>query len=392
MTPRLSMKAAIPLLGAAAVLAGAGTAAAAPDCSTLPNTTYVTGSTAVKPFMAALGKALAGKATVIYQGQGSCVGVAAIVSGTPIKGTASYWDAAGMENTCNLTLTGDVADVGVSDVFATSCPGVASLPPGVGDFFGPNQVMEMVVPVASSQVSISAQAAYFVFGFGGAGKVTPWSDESQLFVRSETSGTQQMIARAIGVPANKWKGVSQSGSGALLSAVAGSTKPEATIGILAADIADANRKTVKTLAYKHYEQKCSYWPDATATSFEKQNVRDGHYPIWGPLHMFAKVDATNTPTKPDAATLIGYLTGKVPVPAGVNLLDLEIAAHTVPSCAMNVQRKTELGDISAYTPSAPCGCYYDFKSNGSTTCTACSKDTDCAGSAGLCRFGYCEAN
>ena len=323
------------------------------------------------------------------------MGVDAILSSTKITGTASYWDATGTEKTCNVDPAGVVVDIGVSDVFATSCPGVASLPASVGDFFGPNQVMELVVPAASSQASISAEAAYFVFGFGKAGMVTPWLDDSQIFVRSPTSGTQQMIARAITVPAEKWKGVSLAKSGDVLTSVASSVSPEAAIGILAADVADANRDKVKTLAFEAFKQKtCGFWPDSTATSFDKRNVRDGHYPIWGPLHFFANVGANNVPTKPDAATLIGYFTGKVAVPAGVNLLDLEISAHTVPACAMKVQRTTELGDVSAFTPAQSCGCYFESKLAGSPAagCTACTGDAQCGGTTTHCRYGYCEAN
>ena len=390
----LSPRVAAPLLAAAALTA-AGSALADPDCNTLPGSTYITGSSAVKPFMAGLGKALSGTTTLIYKGQGSCVGVDAVLSSTKITGTASYWDAMGVEKTCNLDPAGVVADVGVSDVFATSCPGVAALPAGVGDFFGPNQVMELVVPTASSQASISAEAAYFVFGFGAAGKVAPWIDESQLFVRSATSGTQQMIARAINVPGDKWKGMSLAKSGDVLTAVAASVNPELAIGILSADVADANRNKVKTLAFEAFKQKtCGFWPDSTATSFDKRNVRDGHYPIFGPLHFFANVGANGVPAKPDAANLIGYFTGKVPVPAGVSLLDLEISAHTVPSCAMKVQRSTELGDVSAFTPANPCGCYFESKLNGSPAmgCNACTKDAECGGSATHCRYGFCETN
>ncbi len=390
----LSPRVAAPLLAAAALTA-AGSALADPDCNSLPGSTYITGSSAVKPFMAGLGKALSGTTTLIYKSQGSCVGVDAVINSTKITGTASYWDATGTEKTCNVDPAGVVVDIGVSDVFATSCPGVASLPASVGDFFGPNQVMELVVPAASSQASISAEAAYFVFGFGKAGMVTPWLDDSQIFVRSPTSGTQQMIARAITVPAEKWKGVSLAKSGDVLTSVASSVSPEAAIGILAADVADANRDKVKTLAFEAFKQKtCGFWPDSTATSFDKRNVRDGHYPIWGPLHFFANVGANNVPTKPDAATLIGYFTGKVSVPAGVNLLDLEISAHTVPACAMKVQRTTELGDISAFTPAQACGCYFESKLAGSPAagCTACTGDAQCGGTTTHCRYGYCEAN
>jgi hypothetical protein len=37
----------------------------------------------------------------------------------------------------------------------------------------------------------------------------------------------------------------------------------------------------------------------------------------------------------------------------------------------------------------PCGCYFDFKTTGASTCAACTDDSTCG--AGKCRHGYCEA-
>jgi ABC-type phosphate transport system substrate-binding protein len=386
---------AVALAAPLCLFAGERVAHAGPDCATLTTPVYVTGSSAVKPFMKALGTALGAAApavTIVYKGQGSCTGVDAVLNGTKITGTASYWDNTGTEQTCNLTVTGDVATIGVSDVFATTCPMVPSLPADVGDFFGPNQVMEMVVPFASNQVSISAEAAYFVWGFGQAGMVTPWTDETLMFGRNELSGTQQMIAHAITVPANKWKGIQGANSGAVLAGITSSPTPDATIGILSADIVDANRDKVKPLAYQHFKQKCASWADSSATSFDKLSVRNGTYPIWGPLHLLAKIDANKKPTNALAAQVIGYFTGATVPPASVNLLDLEIKAHTVPECAMAVKRSAELGDMTPYTPAEPCNCYFDKLTNGTTSCDVCTKDADCVGSAKHCRHGYCEAN
>jgi ABC-type phosphate transport system substrate-binding protein len=365
----------------------------AADCSSLPSPVYVTGSSAVKPFLAKLGAALSGGAspiTIVYKGQGSCTGVAAIVEGTAITGTATYWtpDASG-DQTCDLSLTGDAADVGVSDVFATSC----NLTPGadVADFFGPVQVMSFVVAKASTQASISAEAAYLIFGLGSQGMVAPWTDDLQLFRRNESSGTQQMIAKAIGVPANQWKGVDSGKSSDVLTKVSTSVDPEKAIGILASDLADDSRDKIKLLAYQHTGQTCGFLPDSTPNSFDKQNVRDGHYPIWGPLHMLAKVDGAKKPTSAGAATVIGYLSGELPAPDGVDLLGIEIAAHTIPSCAMRVTRSDELGALSSLAPAAPCGCFFDAKATGQTTCATCTDDAGCTGSATHCRYGYCEA-
>jgi hypothetical protein len=267
----------------------------------------------------------------------------------------------------------------------------------VGDFFGPNQVMNFVVPLASSQTTISAEAAYFVFGFGNNDMVMPWNNETFIFQRGAASGTQSMLAQAITVPAPKWKGTTvMGGSAGMLTAVSTSAMPEATIGILASDVADANRTTIKILQYQHFKQDCAWLPDTSGTSFDKKNVRDGHYPLFGPLHFFAKVDANNTPTNPGAATFIGYFTNKVTPPASVNLLNVEITSHTVPSCAMHVTRSSEIGPVSAFKAMQSCDCYFDATATGTTSCTKCAMANDpaCTGSTSCVMYGtsgYCEA-
>src|SRR5262245_15504575 len=68
----------------------------------LPKPVFVGGSTAVQPYMQALGSALAGSTTIIYQGAGSCVGVDEAINGTKITGTATYWDSMGNPQMCTL--------------------------------------------------------------------------------------------------------------------------------------------------------------------------------------------------------------------------------------------------------------------------------------------------
>jgi hypothetical protein len=70
-------------------------------------------------------------------------------------------------------------------------------------------------------------------------------------------------------------------------------------------------------------------------------------------------------------------------------LDVVIQNGLVPSCAMKVQRSVEGGDMTPTTVSEPCGCYFEFKATGATTCTACTDSSTCG--TGMCRHGYCEA-
>jgi ABC-type phosphate transport system substrate-binding protein len=381
------------------VLAGAAPALAA-DCAGLPSPVFVTGSTAAKPLLAAVGKLLASQSppiTVVYAGQGSCSGVDAVLNGTPLRGSGatalSYWDGVGVEQKCEAAGDGALpaADVGISDVFASTCfrlPG--GLPSNVADFLGPVQTMTFVVPVASPETSISAEAAYYVYGFGAASGVEPWTSEAMILRRDELSGTQRMIAAAISVDAARWKGTATTGSEDLRKKLVASAMPTRSLGVLSTDVAQDNRANVRVLAYQHFGQGCGYFPDREEGSNEKANVRDGHYAIWGPLHLLTRLNGSGFPVKPAAAEVIGYLAGTKTAGDSLDLIALEARRHVVPQCAMRVKRATELGALASFAPPGSCGCYYDQVANNATTCTPCTGPRDCPAMAPVCSYGYCE--
>jgi ABC-type phosphate transport system substrate-binding protein len=382
-------------------LVAASQAHAAP-CSGLTNPVYVAGSTAVKPFVALVAKELLGLSTpitVVYQGQGSCTGVqylATTPSGT-ITGTGTIWDATGMEVSggCELSTTGDTVDIGLSDVYAESCSGT-TLPADVKDFFGPIQTMTFVVPGgatnASSATVISGEAAYMVFGFGNDSGASPWTDETVIEQRNSSSGTQQMLAAAIKVPAAKWKGTMNGKSSdviASLVAAQSAGKQDQAIGILGADGADTNRSKLKELGYQHFGQDCAYWPDSAPDTFDKTNVRDGHYFIWGPLHMLSRT-ANGMPVNDKAKAIIDYLSGAVD-PTGFDLIKVEAMGGVVPSCAMRVKRTSEVGPLMSFMPDKSCGCKYTADANGMapSDCKTCDSGHPCD-SGQSCNYGYCE--
>ncbi|MDB4997721.1 MAG: hypothetical protein JWM74_5153 [Myxococcaceae bacterium] len=385
-------------LGVALVLAGstfAAREAKAVDCSTLPAPTYGIGGSAQKPLIAKFAAGLAAAPTpqtIIYQAPGACLGINALIGNTPLTGTASYWDGTGKELTCTLPTAGQQADYGAMGNSATACSGITSLPADIGDFLGPVNTYNLIVPVASSQTAISSEAAYFVFGFGQAGQVQPWIDDSQIYRRDANSAAQLFIAFASGVPAEKFKGIDTKTNAGTISGVAQSPKPEAAIGLVSGELADANRATVRTLAYQHKGQRCGFLPDATSSTFDKTNVRNGQYYIWAPLHFFAKVDGNKKIISADTAKFIGLFTGEVEAPATLNVLQTEIKAGTIPKCAMNVWRETDLGNVTKLQPDKPCGCYFDSIATGKTSCTACTDNSQCTtAGAGVCRNNFCEA-
>lgn len=377
-------------------------------CNTLPSPVYVAGSSALRNFVGVVGKLLAADAaptTVVYQSQGSCTGVQRIYDADPTKRVikdipsvsgrpanyAIFFKTDGTAQECFLESSGNEVNIGLSDVYAKSC-GITEAPAGVTitDYPGPVQPMTFVVPAGSKQTVISADAAYLAFGLGGAtGTATPWIDPRLFFVRNASSGTQQMLATAIGVPGGKWWGVDRGGSGAVrdqLKIIVDPAQADAAIGILSTDVADADRANLRVLAFKAKGQTCGYLPDSSATSRDKQNVRDGHYEVWGPAHILART-SNGTPVSTAAqAFLARFVTPRLPD----ELLSAIVDGALVPQCAMRVTRNEEVGPLASFQPPYSCGCYFDQRTRGSTTCKACKDNSECPSTAPTCNFGYCE--
>ncbi|MGC4067084.1 MAG: hypothetical protein QM784_21085 [Polyangiaceae bacterium] len=175
-----------------------------------------------------------------------------------------------------------------------------------------------------------------------------------------------------------------------LAAAATGGNAEKAIGILATDVADKNRSAVKVLAYQHYGQTCGYLPDSSANSFDKQNVRDGHYMIWGPLHMLARVTDGQV-TSPNVKRIIEYMTLAV-TPTSFDMIELEAKSGVVPECAMRVTRTEEVGPLASFMPEKSCECAFLKNANGTapSSCKACTTNADCSSSAPACNYGFCE--
>jgi hypothetical protein len=438
-------------LAAAAVLGAAGRAEAA-DCSTYPNPVFISGSSASQPVLQAVAGVLGSSVSIIYQNPDSCyglndalTGVASTEGGTVKTNFLDPVSGAAVACTLNAT-TPEPVDVGVSDVFIETCQtrlNTATPPAGqmIAKINGPIQAMAIAVPtMAQGSPSISAEAAYVVFGYDATPAVGPWNTASNIFVRANTSGTLNMIGEAIGLAATKWANSGlgstamqqQSSTGNMFGALAGAnTSPNvnATIGILAAEAViqrnatvAAGGGTVKILPFQATGQSCGYYPDSTSTQYDKLNVRQGRYAIWGPLHFVVNVDANGYPMGPHkdaAAAVLNYFiaTGdgaspmfNVPGDAGAisdsqktMLIDAEskpLVGGVVPWCAMEVMRTSEIGAEASYQPPEPCGCHFEFTAIGKTVspyCQTCATNDDCKNPDGgttyypVCRFGYCEA-
>jgi hypothetical protein len=257
-------------------------------------------------------------------------------------------------------------------------------------------------PSISDVRGLSAEDAYFVLGFQQGGGVVPWIDSTQLYLPGATTSEQQLLAEFVNVPANQMAGVDESANGGDTAVFAAMTaQSEAlsmqALGVMGTDYYDQHRsdQTVAALAFRAYQQWKAYYPDvnsypnAASTSFsntfEKQNIRDGHYVMWGYLHAISR--------EPAAQKYGAFLQGTGSYGA-YTPFQAAIDTHLVPQCAMQVQRTHLDGEeLSSYSDPDPCGCAYSALAHppeSTTTCAQCGTGLPPC-SSGTCHHGYCES-
>lgn len=389
-----------PLLVVIALALAGGRAEAAP-CDTLPNPVYLQVGDTQANLMKRLGRALRNNTsnpiTLVWVTSGSCTNIQAIYTRVPITGNMQYvasssedpgWTPSSPNLTCTAPTGGVVPDIANSALAVAAC--TTETPPAtVHAEIGPIQAYVMAVPVASSQIAITYEEAYFVFGFGAMGMVAPWIDEAQMFIRTVTKSTLLAWGANISVPPDKFKGQRFDGSPMVVSALQTSTSPEKAIGILGVEVADGLRGSLRILAFQSKGQHAAYYPDSTSTARDKKNVRDGHYTVWSPTVWMDTTDGGGTPVKPAARYVVNVITGKPLSPEpNFSAIDSIAAVGLVPECAMGVTRAFEGGPLSLYQPPQSCSCKYESLVSG-TSCATCSTSQPCA--SGTCRDGYCEA-
>jgi ABC-type phosphate transport system substrate-binding protein len=399
-------KAWVSLVTFAAAALPAAQASAQTSCAELPNPVVIPGTTDVKPFLARVAHKLGAaegdeQLTILYQAIGSCTAIESFVTETELQGTAVYWledeDGEAEELTCDLE-PGTTAHLALSDVNVETCTGVTP-PSDIGEFASMVQTFGFVVPHDSTQQAITALEAEYLFTYGGeAGKqVEPWTDPQFVFIRNPSASTQLLIGLESGVPGTQWSAnltMDTMGSGGMIEQVAaqnGTGNAEQTLGILSAQRYDGARDQLTMLAFEAVGQEClgAVYPDSAPTAFDKRNVRDGHYTIWGYLWAVAEVDDDGTPVSPQARQFIDFLTGSEPINGADPIADAALAGG-IPSCAMMVQREYDGAPLQSFQPDESCGCFYEATVTGEAGCDSCEEDADC--SEGACHFGYCEAS
>jgi hypothetical protein len=370
---------------------------------TKPNPVLLLGATGFP--LDVIQRAMGSAATIFYRETASCLGIDSVITGsTKLTGAIDYYDEDGTRRRCNLAQ--DLpADIGLSGLFAETCtaPAFPTVPPDVQDFLGPVNPVMYAVPATSNQRVISAEAAYRVYGLAPSG-VSPWDDEEFIFRRTNTSANQNTVALTLGLSPDVFRGRDSKGSSNMLKALQTSANPEKTIGISSSEVVDINRPSMKALAYQHYGQPVGFFPDSIASSFDRRNVRDGHYYMWIPLHVFARTElgeirgASGQPFTRSAdavkkVTLVMTSRSSAPNPS-VDLFGALGALGNVPQCAMHVTRLKEGAPLRRFTPAIACDCAFEAAvPNGSPPagCQRCGGgSTQCPTEHPTCSFGFCE--
>lgn len=336
--------------------------------------------------------------TVLYQSLSSCNGAAAALDDLKVGGDFSYWTYENNTITMNqCSLPEGFADIGVSDVFAATC----GLDDNERDTLGPIQAMIFAAPRASSERAISAEAARLIYGYGGSYQEErftspPWTNSDFILRRNSTSGTQHLIGKVIGVPSASFKGTPKSNPDEMISALAGTLANDATptIGILDVVNGDPQSTTIRVLAFQAEGQHCAFQPDSVEGAFDRRNVRDGHYGLWGPLHIFTRMGgatAAGDVVKFLALEKAPPLSGQTTDQSMSELIKVTTNGSLVPACAMRVKRAVDGGQLVPVIPPAPCGCLFDQLNGIASQCTTCNTSDDCDSSdTPVCRFGFCE--
>lgn len=391
------------VFGAAALLGGvlSPALASAVPCSSLglPKPIYGSGGSAITATMKRIAVELAKlpadeRVTIFYSDPGACTGYQAFVDAN-VKTQFKYWDATGLEAKCDAEdlVNGQAVDFAHMGNAADFCIGGAQ-PDDVLDTLGPVQTVNLITNKNSVESSISAEAVYLAYGLGATGEAGPWTVEAGLQLRKSDSFVHLFVAESVGIPPASFKGISTpwTTNQEVVAAVGSFATADAALGYVSSSAAEQGKVTVKTLAYQHFDQTCGVYPDSTSTRFDKLNVRLGKYHFWTPGHFYARHEGGEISNE-NAARLIGWFTGKLAAPGGIDINAQIIKAGDTPQCAMQVQREGTVGAISSFAPDKPCGCYFESiaLSEVPEACTACEADTDCGGDTPSCNYGFCEA-
>jgi hypothetical protein len=390
------------------LIAGLGASVShAGPCAGLPNPVVVTGAAAAEPLITNVARLLqrndAQPLTVIWKLTTSCTGVESVVldktsscsgsMGACVYGQAKFWTLDPQDKepkTCELDSAGTHVDLAISDVMPSTCPSFPGAKlPDMMITAGPVTTYALTMSRNASEAAMHASEAHFVFTRGKDANVRPWLNDNTLFLLGGNDAGQLLVSlRASIKQPSSWRGKLLASPDEVILNL--QSDPPTAIGILPTTITDPRRGEVRTLAFQAIGQHGAYFPDRKSTTFDKQNVRDGHYPLWGYLHTVLRRDIAN-PTLPKSVNggrLSEILLGNAQV-AMQDVMPMHVAAGLVPQCAMRVSRSMDGGPMAPFAHADPCHCWFEKNVPGGTLgCTECPDGLTCA--IGKCRRKFCE--
>jgi hypothetical protein len=299
-------------------------------------------------------------------------------------------------------------DLAVGDTFYETCNASSARGSLLGDFQGPQQAFVFITPRQSVNSSfITAAEARDVFGCGSKGQVSPYFDDNFIYTYKNSNdvrfGAQLIVGKAINL--TSFYDAGDSGPHSHLkdqdeaAAVASSTSSpsDETIGFISAEVYDQMRDQLKSLAFSDFKQTVAYLPDSSSNSHDKRNVRDGHYTIQAPMHMWVSLNSDGSFVRPLARKMVDWMQGNQvaaaedQLPFSIN--DMYAQAGVVPKCAMKVTRTVDGGPFAPFvSEKPPCGCSFEAAASGVAvppSCVKCTDNTGCKTNQ-VCSYGFCE--
>jgi len=94
---------------------------------------------------------------------------------------------------------------------------------------------------------------------------------------------------ALNLPVDRFLGVDTNGGANMVKLVAEvpEAKAEVTLGFSSSEETDKMRTSLRVLAYQHVGQRVGFFWDSDPSAFDRRAIRDGHYFLWIPSHVFA---------------------------------------------------------------------------------------------------------
>ena len=398
------------IAGESAALAQGGIPFCTDVASAYSTVVYMGGTTAVLPVIRHFGAQLKQAGVLLLWNEStegcSAVGSMALHPTNLTRPTFSSYDQVDSSATGKVTISNCVGgldqqpDLVINDTFWTSCYGSystsAPLASPYKEFLGPVQGLVPIVAKGFYYDAMTVDELLDVYACGAKLKILgTFSDNSTIYnYDSHTNGMRELWARGLGASNGEVfpLGVSLAlglTAQSMVSMVASTTSPDATIGYTSTEFYDANRESISALKVRGVNQFKAYLPDTDATKLDKINIREGRYTIQGALKFVTQVDSTGVPTNAAAKKIVYWMQGNPladPLPFDVN--QIYALNGVVPQCAMRVTKDNDLPVFRRYTDPSPCNCSFDLLATGKTNCTPCSAAAPCA--TGRCSHGYCE--